>query len=452
VDLLVGLDVSTAQVRAMAVGPRGQVLGFESAALPAPLRTADNRVEQDPVYAAVAIEVLGRLIVQLSEPIAAICVTATSGTIVPTDAAGRPMGRAIMYNDARGTAGAIAWLQRHLPAVKYLHVSDVVLARLAGGILSTDTSHALKAGADPVSLDWPADVLSTMGVSHDQLPALARPGTIAGVTCSKVAEGPFAAGIPLVLGMTDGCTGQIAAGSIAIGQSVSVLGTTLVTKVVSRSNISTRDGAVYSHRSPDGLWWAGGASNVGAAVLAQHATPHEFARLSEAAERHGPATHLHYPLTEPGERFPFRSDAAHRFVSGTPMNRVDHFRGLLEGVAFVERLGYEVLAEAGAPYPDTVRSVGGGSSNPSWRRVRASVLNRLIETLVQPSSAFGAAVLAASTTVHDGLADAAAHMVRLSTTTEPVREETAALEHRYAEFVAELERRGWLSLDRHAHE
>ncbi|MDQ0765521.1 FGGY-family carbohydrate kinase [Streptomyces canus] len=455
----IGVDIATADVRAVAVTGEGRVLAVASAPLPPPTHPRTGWSEQDAVYAAVSFDVLAELTAQLGpRPVAGVCVTSTSGTVVPCDEHGNRAGPAVMYDDQRTRTGPeaapalpdalarVAWLQRYTPAPRYLHVADTVTAALAGRLLPTDTSHALKTGADPVTLTWPQALLDSAEVSSSQLPPLERPGRIVGTVDKRAAERTgLPSGTPLVLGMTDGCTGQIAAGAVRPGQGVGVLGTTLVIKAVSRRQIMDPYGAFYSHRAPDGLWWPGGASNVGAGALQTRYPARDLPALDEAAWLHGPARHLRYPLTRTGERFPFRVPDATGFTLGTSEGETDIFRSFLEGTAFTERLGLEVLAAAGAAISGPLRAVGGGSRSTAWLRIRATVLDRPLEVPAEPSSGFGAAVLAAAGTLYDDIGEAVGHMVRTAVTAEPDPAQLSVLQEGYRQFTGELQRRGWLA-------
>ncbi|WP_147305259.1 FGGY-family carbohydrate kinase [Subtercola boreus] len=85
--------------------------------------------------------------------IADLSTAGTSGTVVPTDLRGRPVGNALPYNDPRGSdeltaltaaglgvrpSGALvraAWMHAHAPAPCYLFTPGVVAAALAGTVL-----------------------------------------------------------------------------------------------------------------------------------------------------------------------------------------------------------------------------------------------------------------------------------------------------------------------------
>ncbi|MCH6163528.1 FGGY-family carbohydrate kinase [Streptomyces marispadix] len=460
--VVVGVDVATAEIRATAVDPRGFVAATAARPLPPPARPRPGWSQQRACYVDEAFTALRMLAAQLGgRPVAGLAVTSTSGTIVPCDTRGAPTGEALLYDDRRTAPGAwngelpsalgrIAWLEKHRPAPRYLHVADVVVAALAGEVQPADTSHALKSGADPETLRWPDRLLSRLGVSARAMPRLERPGVaVAEISATAAAHTALPAGTPIVLGMTDGCTGQIAAGAVTPGDAVSVLGTTLVVKAVMSTRPRAQGTAVYSHRAPDGCWWPGGASNVGAGVLAS-ARPgpgpaaHDLAALDQAADANGPARVCCYPLTRRGERFPFDRSDAEGFWTGRPRDRVEEHRALLEGVAFTERLALTVLARAGDFGAGPLRAVGGASRSDVWLRIRATVTGRPVWVPEHPSSSFGAAVLAAAATVHGSLADAVAAMVRPGRTADPDDRQREALESSYGRFLAALRERGYL--------
>ncbi|MGY1693127.1 FGGY family carbohydrate kinase [Geodermatophilus sp. SYSU D01105] len=460
-DLVLGVDLATAAVRVTAVQTgTGDVVATASAALPAPAVPAPGCQEQAPVHATVVRSVLRTVTAGLgarAAAVGALSVTATSGSVVATDERGVPRGAVLLYADQRGTdrvraalgrpvgaastLGRLAWLAEQDPHARFLHVPDVVVADLTGRLV-TDTSHALKAGIDPVAARWPAELLAAAGVPDDALPELVHPGTVVGeVRPGVAAELGLPAGVRVVAGMTDGCTAQLAAGAVAPGRTTGVLGTTLVLKGVARQEVTGFGGAVYSHLSPDGRWWPGGASNTGAGVLA--GVP-DLAAADADADRQGPSPWTAYPLPGTGERFPFARADATGFLLGpgtpTPLQR---HRALLDGVALVERLGLERLAALGVASADH-RVVGGGSGSAVWTTIRASALGRPVSRPAEPSSAFGAAVLAAAALAGAAPAETADRMVRAAEVVDPDPAQVGPLEEGFRRLVDELRRRGWL--------
>ena len=78
-----------------------------------------------------------------------------------------------------------------------------------------------------------------------------------------------------------------------------------------------------------------------------------------------------------------------------PPDDARFLQGLLEGIARIEKSGYSRLQELGAPAIKRVISVGGGSRNEPWRRIRERVLGVPISRGIA-DAAYGAALIALS--------------------------------------------------------
>jgi sugar (pentulose or hexulose) kinase len=63
-------------------------------------------------------------------------------------------------------------------------------------------------------------------------------------------------------------------------------------------------------------------------------------------------------------------------------------------MAAIERRGYRLLEELGAPYPLRVHSVGGGADNAAWRTIRETLLGVPVDVAGHQDAAYGAALLA----------------------------------------------------------
>ena len=471
-DLVMGIDLATAAVRVLAVeAAGGVVVASAEAPLPPPASPHPGELEQPPVHAEAVRRVVREVSASLGPRragVRALSVTATSGSVVPADPDGRPVGTVLLYADQRGaeaaaritavtgrpvgaasTVARLAWLAARFPRAEgaprsYLHVADLVVADLTGRLV-TDTSHAHKAGIDPARARWPDDLLSAAGVDCASLPELVHPGTVVGEVRRAVADDlGLPPGVRVVAGMTDGCTAQLAAGAVTTGRTAGVLGTTLVLKGVAAQEVAGFGGAVYSHLAPDGRWWPGGASNTGAGVLTSDGGVPDLAAADADAARRGPSPWVTYALAGTGERFPFvRPDATGFLLGpGTP-SALERHRARLDGVAFVERLGLERLAALGVASTDH-RVVGGGTRSRTWTTIRASVLGRPVTRPREPSSAFGAAVLAAAA-LSGGTPGATADlMVRAAEVVDPDPAEVGPLEVGYRRLTDELRRRGWL--------
>ncbi|WP_405948023.1 FGGY family carbohydrate kinase [Streptomyces prunicolor] len=450
-----GIDLGTQSVRALLVTADGTVLGAGTA--PLTNHRDGVRHEQDPGEWWEAVCTASRSAMSLPRgrgSIAGLAVCGTSGTVLLTDAQGRPLTRGLMYDDGRAMAEAArvgmqtSWalpkalwlLDAHGPG-RVTHQPDVITAKLTGGTVPTDSSHALKTGYDAEHEAWPPQLAHLGAV----LPEVVRPGTRLGEVCRAAAEATgIPAGTPVVAGMTDGCAAQIASGALRHGAWNSVLGTTLVLKGASARPVRDDAGVVYNHRAPDGSWLPGGASSVGAGALPAGADP---AELDKEAAAYEPSGVLTYPLASSGgERFPFFAPEATAFTLGTPASEADGWAAVLQGVAFTERLCLDYLHHLGAPIDGPLTFTGGAARSAYWNQLRADILGRPARVPEQIEPALGMAVLAAYGTGTGGraLSEVADRMVRIRTVLEPRASHTARFTEPYARLVDELETRGWL--------
>ncbi|MGW7199382.1 FGGY-family carbohydrate kinase [Streptomyces chryseus] len=461
-----GIDLGTQSVRAVAATTRGHLLGSGSAPLTG--RRTGVRHEQDPRdwWTAVCAATRAALGDVPARRVHALAVCSTSGTVLLTDPHGRPLTPGLMYDDGRaapeaGEAGTppswglpkALWLARHRHGaaragrpVRLAHQADTVTARLTGGPVPTDSSHALKSGYDLERDTWPDEALALLGLGPALFPDVVRPGTPLGrVTTEASGETCIPAGTLVVAGMTDGCAAQIASGALRAGAWNSVLGTTLVLKGVAPEPVRDPAGIVYNHRSPDGNWLPGGASSVGAGALTAAFPGADPARLDRLAARHEPSVALAYPLTSRGERFPFRAPDATAFVLGGGTSQGDRWAALLQGVAYTERLCLDYLHYLGAPVDGPLTFTGGAARSAYWNRLRTDVLGRPARVPEQTEPALGMAVLAAcGAGAAADLAGAAHSMVRVRHVLEPDPSRTAAFADPYARLVGVLRQRGWL--------
>jgi sugar (pentulose or hexulose) kinase len=163
------------------------------------------------------------------------------------------------------------------------------------------------------------------------------------------------------------------------------------------------------------------------------------------AAAYEPSGVIAYPLSSPGERFPFLAPDATAFTLGTPASEADRWAAVLQGVAFTERLCLDYLHQLGAPIDGPLTFTGGAARSAYWNQLRVDVLGRPARVPEQIEPALGMAVLAAyGTGAASSLVDAADRMVRIRTVLEPRASRTARFVEPYARLVDELETRGWL--------
>lgn len=87
-------------------------------------------------------------------------------------------------------------------------------------------------------------------------------------------------------------------------------------------------------------------------------------------------------------------------VTPVPRDRGVYFQGMLEGIAAIEARAYTLLEDLGAPPLRRLYTVGGGSRNPGWQRIRARLLAVDMPAPAHDEAAYGAARLALGGLIH----------------------------------------------------
>jgi sugar (pentulose or hexulose) kinase len=407
--IAIGLDLGTSGLRAALISADGATLSLANV----PIAEEDRRTPQAWWQASIAA--VRNLDADLCE-VRAIAVDGTSGTVLPIDAQGEPLGPASLYNDpadpmhaasiaaiaapdsaARGAASPLAKILgwRRLPRLaRVLHEADWLAARLHGRFDITDWNNALKTGFDPRTLCWP-DWLEKLDIDRALLPTPVEPGTALGpITHAAAAALGLAPNTIVAAGTTDGCAAFLATGAAEPGDGVTSLGSTLTLKMLSPRPIFAPAYGVYSHRLGP-LWLAGGASNSGGAALARHFDPATIAALSRRIDPAAPSACDYYPLPATGERFPVADPCQASRHTPRPADDAAFLHGLLLGIARIEVRGYRRLQELGGPAVRTVFSLGAGAANPAWAAIRRRTLGVDLRPPHAPDAASGTARLAA---------------------------------------------------------
>lgn len=418
-----GIDVGTSGVRTCLIDASEREVGTARTPLPEPLRN-NGGVEQDPeLWWRALTETLDDLAGRCDlRAVAAIALDATSATVLACDTAGMPLGPALMYNDGRAIAEAARiaatapagsaargphsglakalWLQARHPGARLLHQADWLAGHLTGRFDISDENNTLKLGYDPVGRRWP-DWIAGL-IPPERLPRVLPPGAPVAPLHPDLARRWGMPRARVVAGTTDSTAAFLATGADRIGQAVTSLGSSLVLKVLAAHPVSAPEYGIYSHRLGD-RWLVGGASNSGGAVLRQFFETAELRALEARLDPAHPTGLDYYPLPGIGERFPVCDAGLRPRMAPRPADDARFLQGLLEGIAAIERQGYRLLHELGAPYPVEVISVGGGAANAPWRRLRERLLEVPVTVAAHQDAAYGSARLALRGNPYDRL-------------------------------------------------
>jgi xylulokinase len=433
VDALIGVDVGTSGVKALAVSPDGRVL--DEAEESYPLSTPRPAwAEQDPDdWLRGAEAALARL------PEAPLGLSGQMHGLVVLDEDDRVLRPAILWNDQRTaaecaeiearvglarlieltgnraltgfTAPKLLWLRNNEPDIyarirKVMLPKDYVRYRLTGEwvIDAADASGTLL--FDVANRQWSDEVCDALELPREWLPPARESTEVAGAGDQAAAA----------LGVGIAGPGPV---SVVLGTSGVVFAALPAYAPEPEARVH-----VFCHAVPD-TWHAMGVmlSAAGSLAWLRGVVGTAYGELDEEAARWAPGTEgLLFAPYLAGERTPHADPNARGAFVGLSLrhDRGALARATLEGVAYGLRDSLELLRALGVR-AEVGRVSGGGARSGLWLRIVASVLNLPLErTESEAGSAYGAALLAG---VRDGVfadtADAVARCVRVRDRVEP---------------------------------
>ncbi len=423
-DPLVGIDVGTTAVKAIAIDDAGEVLARAEESYPL-YTPREGWSEQDPEDWWQATETALRRLSDEVEAPAGIGLSGQMHGLVSLDAENRVLRPAILWNDQRTaaqcgqiesriglerlieltgnralpgfTAPKLLWLREHEPETygriaRIALPKDYVRLRLTGehAIDVADASGTLL--LDVARRRWSEEVLDRLELDPSWLPRLHESPEVSGRTSQ---------GVPVAAGAGDQAAGALGVGVDRPGPLSVVLGTSGVV-FAALERFAADPGArvhAFCHAVPE-TWHAMGVMLSAAGSLRwlrDTIAPGEaYAGLIDEAARWPPGagglTFLPYLV---GERTPHADPQARGAFVGLSVrhDRGALVRAVLEGVAFGLRDSLDLICELGGR-PELARVSGGGSRSDLWCQIVASVLELPLERVaVDEGAAYGAALL-----------------------------------------------------------
>lgn len=412
-NLFAGIDLGTSGCRIIVIDYDKKIQFTRS------ISYSSNAKQTPELWWDSVCKLLKELPIEIKDNLQSLAIDGTSGTLLLTDSQGKPSSSVLMYNDMRATAEAelikqvlpqenggqgasgslarLLWLLKNEANSKHAHAvhhADFILGKLANNFQISDENNCLKLGYDVIKQCWPEKELLKLGIDQSLLPQVFPAGSFVSFIDKTQAE---QLGLPqslqLVTGATDSIAAFIASGATNVGDAVTSLGSTLVLKLISDKPIFSAQHGIYSHRL-NNHWLVGGASNSGAQVLQQYFSQTKIDELTTHLSPNIPTGLNYYPLIKMGERFPIADANKQPELSPRPESELVFFQGILEGIAQIEKQGYQKLNELGAPVITSIRSVGGGSKNQAWTEIRKNLLKVDMVLPQQTEAAYGSALLA----------------------------------------------------------
>ena len=414
------------------------------------------------------------------DELAAVAITTHRSTIIPVDAAGRPVRPAITWLDERKTEGLklpggallslgfrisrmtpklkeyqrrskFNWLRKYEPENYdkthiFLTVSSYIFHSLTSQFKDCSSMIVGLFPIDLKGLKWHPKkfVYHIFGVEREKLPPLVSPAEIAG-TVSKEGARDFGIpqGLPVIIGAGDKQSELLGAGAISNDVAEISYGTAAVIELLSNKYVEhpqmdffTWGAAIPDHWALEGF--------VGRGYWMVSWFRREFAKYEEEEAKKlgtepeelldkkledippGSMGLVLQPYWHPLENDPLSKGAIIGF-SGEH-TRPHIYRAIIEGIAYeLRRLGEIIEKHSGCKIKE-LRVGGGGSKSDEVMQITADIFNLPTSRLHTSNlSALGVAIDAAVTLkVYNNFNDAVDNMVRVTRTFTP-REENALI-------------------------
>lgn len=399
-----------------------------------------------------AAAVLAELVAQLDgREIAILAVTGQGDGTWLIDADGEPVGRGLLWLDARAAAiveelkatGAaqaafaytgtglaacqqipqLMWMQRHRPeaiarATTSFHTKDFLYFRLTGE-RATSVDEGSCSFGDFRLREYRDEVLQALGVPHFARllpPMLDGTRTAHPLTATAAARTGLRQGMPVVLGFLDVVCCALGAGAYGGTEEagITIFGSTgmqlrLVADPAHVAPSPLQTGYCMAFPVPGhtlqaqtnmastlNIDWAASlvmqAALLGGASLSREEA---LVALNAGVGKARPGAVVYHPyISTAGERGPFTDATARASVLGLDQNvrLMDLVRGIYEGLCFASRDCFSAIGGA----PETIVVTGGAARSLILREILAAVLDREVRAAAQTEAgAAGAAMIAA---------------------------------------------------------
>ncbi|BAS58077.1 xylulokinase [Leptolyngbya boryana NIES-2135] len=436
-DLVIGLDLGTGGVRAIAVDLHGQLMAQTTKSYPL-FTPHPGWTEQNPAdWVEASLEALSDIAQQLGENCAiALGLSGQMHGMVPLDAEGHVIRPAILWNDQR-TGKAVeaiestisrqeliqrtgnpaitgfqlpklVWLRTEEPQA-YAQVRQILLPKdylgyVLTGVAVTEPSDASGTGClNLANRQWDSDILNALKMNPAWFPPVVESTAIAGRLKPEIAAHVgLPAGLPVIAG-----GGDNAAAAIGLGISASNLnrgslsiGTSGVIFAPLEHPIPDPEGRVHLFCHADGGYHLLGVTLAAGGSLRWYrdtiAPQIAFADLMQLAERSQPGARgvLFLPHLA-GERSPHLDPETRGAWVNLALahSQADLIRAVLEGVAFSLREALDIIHNI-TPMKQLL-ATGGGARSSVWLKILADILQtELIAPKAEEGAAYGAAILA----------------------------------------------------------
>lgn len=422
-DVVIGLDVGTTAVKAVAFRPGSPWRHAAVREYPS-MRPLPGWHVQDPEeIVASALQALRECVASAAAAdVRAVSVGTAMHGLLALDRTGTPLTPLLTWADARSAeqarslraSGDAADLQRVTgtpvhpmsPLTKlmwfaqndhrtasasrwWIGLKDYLLLRLTGRLVTELSSASATGMLDLSTGGWHPPALDLAGVREEQLPEVLPTTAVLGCSVETAAATGLLSGTPVVVGAGDGPLGNLGTGALRPGTAALNLGTSGAVRVTTDRPRPDPSGRLFCYALTEHHWVVGGAVSNGANVVrwasetlapdvaaaAGHRSRDEAVLALACEVPPGSDGLIMLPFLE-SERAPLWDlvDGASYLGLRHGHTRAHLVRAAVEGVCLRLAAVLEALCEL-APV-QSVRATGGAFRSPLWRASVTAAVGR----------------------------------------------------------------------------
>ncbi len=437
---LIGIDVGTASVRAIAFDARGGRLAAASRPTPTKILETGGEYDPDAIFATVVATLTEVGSGLAGRPVAGIAVASVGETCVLIGAEGKSLAPSIVWHDRRTEAQARAiekavgrerifqiighsaepiftlakllWMREHWPdafgkARRALMMADWIAYRLSGEMATDPTLASRTLYYDIRGSRWSEELLAVAGLSADFPAPLAASGAPLGPVRREVLAETGLAGAPVVgVGGHDHIVGALAMGLNDPGSVINSIGTAEALLLATEKPLDDPEllrrgyvqGAIETDRKL--FYVAGAVLSAGGAVewiRGVAGNPPQDALIADASEvpiGSGGVVFLPHLANGPPPEPDLNARGAFLGLTQTTTPAA-LYRAVLEGVAMQSRMMLDGMTGLrGVSRAGQIRFIGGTSRNRLFLEIKANAFARPVLVVEEAeATTLGAALL-----------------------------------------------------------
>jgi xylulokinase len=441
---LLGIDIGATAVKVGVFTPRGEMVGLGRTfcAVEAPHSGwAEVDVEN---WRQAVVDGLKSATAQAGispQEIASVGLSNMIASIVPLDAKGQPLRKAILFFDQRSVSQAVSiceriseervvqmmgnrvvpgnisatnmrWIVENEPHVyartRVFALASTFICRWLAGDAVIDRTNAPYTGFfDYRNSRWAPEAFEWWGIDPAKLPPVGSSTWTGWVTAAAAAVTGLQEGTPVAIGAIDGAATSLAVGALEPDEVFESCGTSDMVSFTCKEPLIIPEFTNRPHVVP-GRWACNGVMSTPGAALqwfrdqlylqsSGRTQESAYEAMSREAEGSPPGANglifLPYMM---GERSPIWDPHARGVFFGLSLSttRADMVRAILEGAAYGLRQMFDIAESRLGRRYDRVIAVGGGAQNRLWTQIKADVWGKTILTpRLQEGACLGAAMM-----------------------------------------------------------